>query len=551
VPAFSRTEAIAASAVCFPALLIVLAYLGDAAGLPVAPFALLVLSLAGSAVIGVRLGRQARWNHAELLCFAAVIVGVSAWIMSLAYPAWLPMGGGADLIHHLQLIDYIERNGHLVRDPAVEAYLGEMSHYTPGSHLLAVLAGAWIGSDGFHAYHLVLAVTVALKAGIVFLIARRLLPEDVPSVPLSAAAVVLLLLPLFYVVGSFTRYSYFAQVVSELFAVAMWWATTMWAGARSYRPTLFFGLWGAAAFLTWPIWIGPPVLALAAVVLLSRPMSLRARVVALLAAVGPILVVAGLHARGRLGWLGIAQTGAEVRLPRFDDFGLVFVTLAVAGLVAGALRKQARPLTAFAAAILAQTIGLYMLAASHGAQVPYMAIKMIHLALYPAVVAGTLACAETWRAVARTRHRAWFRGVRAEQAAWIVAALAAALAVPHVARMPRQPPTVSESLYEAGRWARANLPAECVDYLVSDELTAYWLHLAVLGSRRISARTADNRTFMPREAILRWILPGGLPFAVADLDALPRDIRDGTDQLARFGNAVVIERRGPSGACGR
>src|SRR5207245_2784136 len=110
------------------------------------------------------------------------------WRLWLSWPDLLPLGGGADLGHHLQLIDHIERHWRLVHDARVEAYLGEMVHYTPGVHLLAAIAGRLTGTDGFHAVHPVLALSVALKAGFVFLIALRMLPRDVPRVPLALVA---------------------------------------------------------------------------------------------------------------------------------------------------------------------------------------------------------------------------------------------------------------------------------------------------------------------------------------------------------------------------
>ena len=115
-----------------------------------------------------------------------------------------------------------------MHDVALCEYLGEMVDYTPGSHLLAVLAGAWVRSDALHAVYPVVAGTVALKAGFVFLIARRVLPDDVPRVPFAVIAVVLLFLARVHFVGSFMEQSYLAQVVSELFAVAMWWALVVW-----------------------------------------------------------------------------------------------------------------------------------------------------------------------------------------------------------------------------------------------------------------------------------------------------------------------------------
>jgi hypothetical protein len=60
----------------------------------------------------------------------------------------------------------------------------------------------------------------------------------------------------------------------------------------------------------------------------------------------------------------------------------------------------------------------------------------------------------------------------------------------------------------------------------------------------MSPRTADDSTSIARDAIVRWINPGGLPYAVADLGIHPRDVLVNTDELARFGSAVVIKRRG-------
>jgi len=55
----------------------------------------------------------------------------------------------------------------------------------------------------------------------------------------------------------------------------------------------------------------------------------------------------------------------------------------------------------------------------------------------------------------------------------------------------------------------------------------------------------NDDTFEPKKALVRWILPGGLPYAITDnFDALPRDIRDNVDVLAQFGSAAVVKRRG-------
>jgi hypothetical protein len=126
----------------------------------------------------------------------------------------------------------------------------------------------------------------------------------------------------------------------------------------------------------------------------------------------------------------------------------------------------------------------------------------------------------------------------------LLVALAAGRAI---AFAPAVHPVVTQPVFLAGDWARTRLPSGCVDYLVADGNTAYWLHLAVFGNPRAAGRSLDDDTFEPKKALVRWILPGGLRYAIAgDFDALPRDIRDNVDVLSRFGPAAVVQRRGSS-----
>ena len=105
----------------------------------------------------------------------------------------------------------------------------------------------------------------------------------------------------------------------------------------------------------------------------------------------------------------------------------------------------------------------------------------------------------------------------------------------------------STPLFEAGVWARTNLRPECVDYLVDDPYSAYWLHIAVLRNARAAPRSTDDDTYVPEKEQVRWVEPQGRPYAiVSDFDGLPRDIRSNVDVVRRFGPAAVIKRRGPA-----
>jgi hypothetical protein len=114
-----------------------------------------------------------------------------------------------------------------------------------------------------------------------------------------------------------------------------------------------------------------------------------------------------------------------------------------------------------------------------------------------------------------------------------------------LAAAPRPKPVVSEPLVHAGHWARANVDPACVDYLVADGYSGYWLHLVVLGNARDAPRTRARDTFEPKSTLERWIASEGVPYAIAEnFEKLPRDIRENVDVLARFGPAAVIKRRG-------
>jgi hypothetical protein len=105
-------------------------------------------------------------------------------------------------------------------------------------------------------------------------------------------------------------------------------------------------------------------------------------------------------------------------------------------------------------------------------------------------------------------------------------------------------PVVSLDFYEAGQWTRANVGQGCVDYLVEDPYTAYWLHLAVLGNPRATARTAEVDQHNFRDVTGRWITANGLPYAIADVTILPDEIRTRAEVVKQFGRAAVIRRPG-------
>ena len=222
----TAAEALAASAVTLLASVIAVGYLWARGG-RVSPFAMLGFAAATGIVIAFALFRRATRETGALVACVTLLILLTGWLLWLGRPTLLPPGGGGDLTHHLQLVDYLERHWQLP-DESQAGALGEMAHYTPGVHLMAALAGAWTGTDGLHAIYALLAFSVALKAVLVLLIALRLIPVGPARVPLALTAVVLLLLPQAYFLSSFLHDSFLAQAFAELFAVAMWWALVVW-----------------------------------------------------------------------------------------------------------------------------------------------------------------------------------------------------------------------------------------------------------------------------------------------------------------------------------
>jgi hypothetical protein len=537
-------ELLAAAATTLLAVVIALSYLADVAGLGIRPNESVIAAALAAAAFVLVLHRRVRWTR-DVALWAGLVVAVFAALLWLAWPALLPPGSGPDLTHHLVLVDYIERHGQLVHDAAAAASLGEMAHYTPGVHLLAVIAGVVTGTDGFHAIYPVVALTVALKIGVVFVILLRLLSQSTLREPLAAGGVLFIVALSDFSLNSFVHDSFLAQAAAELFAVALWWVVTWWDEQPGAWAMVLFAIAGVAVFLTWPVWIGPPVLTLAAVAVMRRDMSRRRKLTHLSVALAPIAVVAVMHAIGRASWVGIVGTSGAVLLPSPATLGSAVPLLAFVGLVSSVGDWRSRTLLLFSAAIVAQAAVLWLVATARGADTPYMAVKMTYLAIYPAIAAATVALGRGWNLLALlARPGTTLAGARTRQIVWAAILVLGVLVAWDAAARRTTTAVVSDDLWEAGQWARTHVPVACVDYLVGNEFTAYWLHLAVLGNPRATARTADNDTFLTAPSLARWIVPGGPPYAIANLTILPSEIRREVDVLHQVGSAAVIKRRG-------
>jgi hypothetical protein len=346
--------------------------------------------------------------------------------------------------------------------------------------------------------------------------------------------------PRAYSLDGFLQAGFYAQVASELFVIAGWWGLTCWWLDRAPRWMALVGLMGAAVFVVWPIWIGPLMVAAALTLVSARDLTWTARTRLLAFAVAPPTAVAALHLSQHAAWLRIAGTSGAVPALVPGALGWILLVLAALGVAHARRQSHARVALWFALGILLQAASLWALAIARGAETPYMAMKMIYLAVYPAAV---LAAAGLGAVVSRLP-------LPPRPAAWAAATLAIAAGLRAAAAAPPPPPVVSIDLDTAARWARAHLQPACVDYIVDNAEQAYWLHLAVMGQPRSTARTADLDGYTSNRAIGRWLEGGALPYAVATTALLPGELLGDADTVATFGSAVVIQRRGvacPSG----
>jgi len=519
-------------------------YVGDRLGLGVLPGLGAAAAAGATIVLFARLRRTVAGEARALVAFLLVVGATLAYLLWLAWPALLPLGSGSDLAHHLLLVDYIERHDGLPHDASAVEFLGEMADYTPGVHLLSVIAGALSRTNGFHAIYPVVVFAVALKYGVFLLVLLRLFSRSPFRMPLAVAGVIALATAPVYTLGSFVNDSFLAQVVAELFALAAWWAFVWWEAQPGRLAMALFATAGIATFLTWPIWIGPPMLALA-LLLLTRPdVSWREKAAHAAIAWLPIAIVVIVHSVGRTAQVSIVSSSGAVVPPSPAVLGWWLPVLSIGGgLLAMSMRRQ-RSAVVFAVAIAMQAAALWLVAAG---RTPYMAIKMTYLAIYPAIALALIL-------VDVIRHRVASLvpahiGRRAGLAAAWLAVAALGIAARHdLPVRSRMRPVVSDELASAGLWARAHVPVGCVDYLVGNEYTAYWLHLAVLGNPRISARTGNDETFLTQASMGRWLVPGSPRYAIARLTVLPAEVRGEVEIRQQYGEAAVIERRTPS-AC--
>ena len=474
----------------------------------------------------------------EAVMFGAVLSATAAYLLWLASPSLLPVTIGPDVVHHLQLIHLIQRTHRLAHDSALQPYLLEMMNYTPGSHILAASVADWLSADALRVVQPVTAMFTAVKMGMLYLIAIRIVPGS-RAAPLAAVAAPLLAFaPAVYTIGSTFHFFFYAQVVSEAFAIGMLLAVVCWTRTHAAFFIVAFAACGVGLFLCWPVWLGPAA-GTFAIALLSVPLTWSARARAAVAAFAPMASVVLLHSALHAQDSRILSSSGAVTSPSVAGFGMGFLICAAAGVVLALRLRPARLVAAFLAITLVQAVTIAVLDVRAGSRGFYMPFKMVYLAVFPCALLGAAALITLTDALIARVPRA--RALAAAPVLFVLLGLSGR--VP----MARQKSPINEPSYRAGLWAREHLDRACIDYFSRHWLTGYWLHLDVLGNARDSDRMRQE-TFEFRDSVGKWLEGRGLRYGfVEHVSDIPRELRGELRTLQTFSSAALLEN--PKGRC--
>src|SRR4051812_39519686 len=376
------------------------------AGLPLVPYVLLFA--AGAFTVTARVLLQPRFDP----WFTLTALAAFAYAMWIASPAFLPVTNGPDVVHHLQLIHAIEATGHLPHGTTLAPFLLEMTNYTPGAHILAAAAGPLLDLDPLAVVYPIAAAFFAVKAGTIYVLARRLI-QPLPGAAAAALAAPLLALgaPVYFL-GSFVQFFFFSQIVSEAFAIGMLLALVRWLQLGEDRDLVALGACAAGVVLSWPVWIVPAGLT-AAIGILTAPGTWRRRWIVLGATLAPAAALAVVHELTHRGAAGIVTSAGAVTAPSVNAFGAGLLVLTAIGAALAVRRTDTRSsagihggdraahvVVVFLGATLMVAGVLAMLVVRAGSTSFYMPFKMMYLTVPPAAVLGAMALARLARLAA-------------------------------------------------------------------------------------------------------------------------------------------------------
>ncbi|GEM_PF-2360603 len=411
----------------------------------------------------------------EFVAYACIVLFTTAYIIYPSLPGLIPPSHHFDAVHHIVLADYIFETLSLPHDfsGAVRPYFPP--GYPVGGAVAVALASHWFGSVPITTLHPFISLVLGLTAGLLFVIARRLLNVQHLATPLASLAILLLFTGWAYFPGAINDRYFFGQVFAQFFALLVFFYLMDYAHNPDLLSLLLILSALAVVLFSHPSPMPAAALAVA-VVLIFRLTCNRVQSIGhgILLALGMGLAVLFYVVPRWNAWVG--QTGYGESAPISIESTGVF--LPILGAIGFALALQgesrARVWIAFLmlAAVLAQPVTLFIMRFFVPSIGMYYFEKSVYLLIYPAA----LFAAVTLEYAARRVES--FTAPRAlTYAAWAICTLSIPLIFTTFPPRPFAPLTRSE--LEVARWARANIDIDnlaCVSPIRED---AYWIRVAV------------------------------------------------------------------------
>ncbi len=451
----------------------------------------LVATLAelGAAILLLRRARriEIERDDAELFGFAALVVIVAAYLIYPALPGWLPPARHFDAVNHVVHAQFIYEANALPRDFSGNVPPYYMSGYPAGGALLGALVAHWLGALPIQTIHPVIAIILALAAGLTFLFTYHALRTTQSTAraahhaaPISFLSTFFLFTAWAYFPGSVNERYFYAQNLAQYFALATFYFAYRYFHSRDIFWLALMPLSISLVLVSHPTPIVAPLLASLIAILASPHTHLQNKLAhAIILALG-LVPIAIIYVIPHLS-LWVALTGYGEASP-FDveSIGWILPALSLAGLALAA-RQESRAsfglVALFALSVLAQPAALFAARFFLPQISPYYFEKSVYLLVYPLAMLSALPLA----------HLSQFVRVSA-RAFWLGALGFALLVFIFLPPRPFAPLTLNE--FRVAQWAKENLGAQNIAVVSGIREDAYWVQWTMLGNAPFARATA-------------------------------------------------------------
>ncbi|MBI3914111.1 MAG: hypothetical protein HY327_07995 [Chloroflexi bacterium] len=437
-------------------------------------------------------------DDAELFGSLLIVIAVAAYLVYPSLPGLLPPARHFDAVNHTVLAQFISENNALPRNftGGVPPYF--MSGYPAGGALLGALVSKWLGTLPIQTIHPLISFILALAAGLVFLFTHHVL-RNTPhttrhksqAVPIAFLSTFLLFTAWAYFPGSVNDRYFYAQNISQYFALAAFYFAYRYHKARG---TLWLALMPIAISLvlvSHPTPIVAPMLAAFIAILAYPHTSMRNKLThAVILALGLVPVAIIYVIPHFAQW--VALTGYGEASP--FDVESIGVLLPALALIGAAIVWRTRERGAFGfivfliACVMAQPFVLFLARFFLPAISPYYFEKSVYLLVYPLAILAALPIASITHHASRLTLHAFRFQLSASRFIWLFAFSFALLAFIFFPPRPFAPLTLNE--LKIAQWAKQNLAAQNIAVVSGIREDAYWVYWPLLGKSPSDPATA-------------------------------------------------------------